>query len=97
MLEGTLTLFTTIATFILLIQTRSRTTFLLQYVISAIAVLIAFLCNGPTALFTIAVPLIQGLSEEKPAIIAGLKRTLVFTLTLTLDDQVFKFAKSVSF
>ena len=89
MLEGTLTLFTTIATFLLLIRTTSRTTFLMQYITSAIAVLVAFLCNGPTAFFTIVGPLIHSISDGQSHIISGLKKTLFFTLMLTTVFTIF--------
>ena len=79
-LENTLTLFTTIATLILLIDTKSKTTFLCKYVISATAIILAFFCNGPAALFPILTPLIQTIVIIKPKnVVNGIRNTLFLT------------------
>jgi hypothetical protein len=85
-LEGTLTLFTTLATLILLIRTKLKSTLLIQYTAGAITVLIAFLCNGPTALFTLMVPFIYEITEDGHYVYEGLKRTIFF---LTIVAIVF--------
>ena len=84
MLEGTLTLFTTLAGLILLIKTKSKLTFFIQYIISSIAVLIAFFCNGPTALFTLMVPFIYEITEEQHSIYEGLRKTILFSIMLAV-------------
>ncbi|HHF7345658.1 TPA: glycosyltransferase family 39 protein [Legionella feeleii] len=83
MLESTLTLFTTFASLVLLANTKSKSAFFLQYLISAIAILVAFFCNGPTAFFPLAVPLLNKLIHEQQAIVKGIKET-IFLIALVV-------------
>lgn len=83
MLEGTLTLFTTFASLVLLAKTKSKATFFAQYLIGSVAIIIAFFCNGPTAFFPLAVPLLNKLINEQQAIAKGIKET-IFLIALLL-------------
>lgn len=83
-LEGTLTLFTTLATLLLLIRTKSKSAFLAQYFLSSIAVIIAFFCNGPTAFFPLAVPLIKTMIEKPRSLIDGIKKTILLAFMISL-------------
>ena len=84
MLEGTLTLFTTIASLLLLVKTKSKSAFFVQYFIGSVAVIIAFFCNGPTAFFPLAIPFIRGMIEKDSSLYQGMKETIIFGLLLTL-------------
>ena len=88
-LEATLTLFTTFATLLLLIKTKSRINFIIQYVSAAAVILIAFFCNGPTAFFPLAVPLIQALLDKPIAWYDGIKNTIFFALLLAILLSIF--------
>ena len=90
-LEATLTLFTTFATLVLLLKTQSTVAFFLQYLISSIAVLIAFFCNGPTAFFPLAVPLIRALVNKQTSWYDGIKETIFFALLLSILFGLFYF------
>lgn len=89
MLEGTLTLFTTAASLILLVETRSTLLFFIKYLLGALAVVIAFFCNGPTALFPLAVPFFNHLFSEQGAIVKGIKGTIVLVVLVALALATF--------
>lgn len=92
MLEGTLTLFTTIASLTLLINTQSKPSVIIQNIVSAFAMLIAFLCNGPTAFFPLAIPFIRGFVDDRKTIKHGLKETLILGLYLAVILACFYLA-----
>jgi hypothetical protein len=82
-LEATLTLFTTFASLILFVPTKTKFTFFAQYSVSAASILIAFFCNGPTAFFPLMVPCIQSLTDKNRTMYEGIKKTgLLTALTL---------------
>jgi hypothetical protein len=83
MLEGTLTLFTTLASLLLVIQAQSFARLFSLYFTSSIAILIAFFCNGPTAFFPLAIPFLYSLLNERGTIYIGIKNTFLFALVLT--------------
>lgn len=85
LLEGTLTFFTTVAAFLLLIKTSSQKGFWLLLILSAQSIVIAFFCNGPTAFFPLAIPVIQSLIKEQ-AVSLAVKKTaaLIFFCALSL-------------
>ena len=83
-LEATLTLFTTLASLVLLLKAQSKVEFFLQYLISSVAVLIAFFCNGPTAFFPLAVPLIRALVNKQTSWYDSIKETIFFALMLAI-------------
>jgi hypothetical protein len=58
-LEATLSLFTTLASVLLLIDVKTRLKTLLCLIGGAFAILIAFLCNGPTAFFPLLIPFLK--------------------------------------
>ena len=65
MLECTLTLFTTLAGLMLLVNTRSISGTLITTACSACAMMVAFLCNGPCAFFPLAIPCLKALILQK--------------------------------
>ena len=83
-LIATLTLFTTLASLILLIKTQSKMTRLLQYLVCATIILIAFLCDGPVAFFPLAIPLIHRIVYKPASLYTGVLETLVFLAILIL-------------
>ncbi|MBA3535744.1 MAG: hypothetical protein H0T84_03905 [Tatlockia sp.] len=83
-LIGTLTLFTTLASLILLIRTQSKLTLLIQYLLCSIIILIAFLSDGPMAFFPLAIPFIYRLVYQPKSILTGFLETLIFVVILTL-------------
>lgn len=78
-LEGTLSVFTTFATLLLCIQFKSRPALLLQYVASAIAIAIAFFCNGLQAFFPLAVPIVKKLVDSPRTLTKAIKETSILT------------------
>lgn len=89
MLEGTLTLFTTAASLILLVETRSTAFFFIKYLLGALTVVVAFFCNGPTALFPLAVPFFHHFFSEQRAIVKGIKETALLVVLVTFILSVF--------
>ena len=83
-LIATLTLFTTLASLILLLRTQSKLTRFLQYLVCAIIILIAFLCDGPVAFFPLTIPLIYRLVYKPASFYTGVLETLVFLAVLLL-------------
>lgn len=83
-LIATLTLFTTMASLILLIKTQSKLTQFLKYLASSILVLIAFLSDGPVAFFPLAIPLIYRIVYNPSSIFTGILETLFFLIMLAL-------------
>lgn len=83
-LEGTLTLFTTSASLLLLVTTQSKPAAFAQYLISSTAIIIAFFCNGPTAFFPLVVPFINEMFNEKHSISLGIQKTIYLTLLTAL-------------
>ncbi len=75
-LVGTLAFFTTLATMLLLNKAKSRPMFFMQYMAAAAAILIAFFCDGPTAFFPIAVPLVLALLGIQTSIKSGCLKML---------------------
>ena len=59
MLECTLTLFTSLAGFVLLLNTTRLSTTIITTACSAFAMMLAFLCNGPCAFFPLAIPCLK--------------------------------------
>jgi 4-amino-4-deoxy-L-arabinose transferase-like glycosyltransferase len=83
-LIGTLTLFTTLASLILLIRTQSKFALFLLYLLSSIIILIAFLSDGPMAFFPLAIPLTYRIVYKPKSIFTGFLETLCFVAILTL-------------
>lgn len=83
-LIATLTLFTTMASLILLIRTQLKLTRFLQYLVCSIIVLIAFLSDGPVAFFPLAIPLIYRIVYQPASIYTGVLETLFFLAVLVL-------------
>lgn len=82
MLGCTLTLFTTFASLALLWQSKSKTSFYIQNILAAIAVVVAFFCDGPVALFVLSVPFLSIILNENPSIRVGIHRSLWFAVIL---------------
>lgn len=81
LLECTLTLLTTAAACILLIKTNTLPKYFFQYIAADVAILLAFFCNGPTAFFPLAIPLINAW-VTKESIACAFKNTLFLMLLL---------------
>lgn len=83
-LIATLTLFSTLASLILLKRIQSKFGLFLQYLLCSIIILIAFLCDGPTAFFPLAIPLIYRLVYNPSSIYTGFLETIFFVCILAL-------------
>ncbi len=76
LLESSLILFTTLSALLLV---RYPATFLL-YICAAIGMMLGFLCNGPTALFPIAIPFLKKIFEGRGLILRGAIQSLLLLL-----------------
>ncbi|MBA2709654.1 MAG: hypothetical protein H0U57_03555 [Tatlockia sp.] len=83
-LIGTLTLFTTLASLILLNRVQSKITLVSLYFLSSIIILIAFLSDGPMAFFPLAIPLIYRLIYCPKTVFTGILETGLFLAILSL-------------
>ena len=81
MLESTVTLFTTLASFILIYS--SRPPFLFRAFLSSLCMVIAFFCNGPTAFFPLVIPILVAIVENS-SLSQGVKKSLTLTSFLII-------------
>lgn len=88
MLEGTLTFFSTAASLVLLIKTPSRTGFFLLLNLSALAIILAFFCNGPTAFAPLATPFLRSAIEDGD-LKKGFKHSLLLVCITVLFFSIF--------
>ena len=89
LIPATLIVFTTLATFLLLIKTRTKFQTCLRNLLAAISVLIAFFCDGPIALFPLVVPLLASIEEEHLNLKANLKNMVYFTALVSILGTAF--------
>lgn len=88
MLESTLTLFTTAASFLLLCPTKNRGSDVVYLFGASIAIVLGFLSNGPTAFFPVAIPvLVAWVGGSSNRLVSGIQRSLrlmgILVLVLT--------------
>lgn len=88
MLETTLTVFTTFASFLLLYQSSHRLTDILILCAASVAILLGFLANGPTAFFPIAIPTLTAVIY-KQSLRASYIRTFLLVLILSMIFGIF--------
>lgn len=84
MLEASLTLFTTLGSLILLVQTRRIATLVLRYLIASVCIIAAFFCNGPTAFFPCIIPFLYGFMNKEKIHLSLLKSVLLITISAVL-------------
>jgi len=84
MLEGTLSLFTTFASLLLLAKKPSKPVAWIQLVICSTAIVIAFFCNGPVAFFPLAIPVIRNFINKDASVYQGLKETAMLIILIVL-------------
>ncbi len=83
LLEGTLTLFTTFVCVFYVLQTERGCAITpvkngLTYFLCAFGMVIAFFCNGPTAFFPLALPVIIAIFQSDQRMLDGFKKTGCF-------------------
>ena len=90
MLESTLTLFTTAASLLLLRIPKTQWADFAYLLGASVAIILGFLSNGLTALFPLAIPVIQAIVVFKShSIVPSIQRTITLILILVLMFTAF--------
>lgn len=81
-LIASLTLFTTMAGLLLLVNVESKLGVFFKYLCCSILILIAFLCDGPAAFFPLAIPLIRRVINKPTTFYIGIFETILLLCML---------------
>lgn len=89
-LESTLTLFTTSASLLLLLETKRKWIDAACLFLASLAIFLGLLSNGPTAFFPLVIPLIKTITHAPPRDwMTGLKKTGLLILNVMLILFIF--------
>ena len=89
LLEGSLTLFSTLACFILIRDFNSIKSFILGSLLSSVCLIIGFMCNGPIVFFPLVIPFLYGYFLGKSSLSASLARTLLLSVISGISFVLF--------
>lgn len=88
-LIATLTLFTTMASLLLLLRVDSKLGLFLQYLLGSILMVIAFFSDGPTAFFPLAIPILRRIVYKPNSIYFGFLEALLLGILIAVVFFIF--------
>lgn len=88
-LIATLTLFTTLASLVLMVRVETKKGLFLQYWVSSVCIVIAFFCDGPVAFFPLVIPILRQIIYKPTSIHVGCMETVLLGLMLAVCFYTF--------